>query len=62
MKMGENLDIDVKGDILIIKIDLSKRGERSASGKTIRIASSLGNQSIGHPSGAVLGINVYAKE
>lgn len=47
---------------LTITVDLSKRLGPSASGKTIKIASSNGNVPLGHPSGATIGINVYTKE
>lgn len=58
----DNVKFDIKGDVLTITIDLSKRFGRSASGKTIKIASTNGNQATGHKSGAIVGLNVYTKE
>jgi hypothetical protein len=56
-----NVQYEVKGDILTIKVDLSKRNGKSASGKTTVIASTQGNVPIGHASGASMGLNVYTK-
>lgn len=56
-----NCKFDIKGNILTITVDLSKRFGKSASGKTFTIASTQGNQSTGHASGAVVGLNVYTK-
>lgn len=60
-QVGTNVEFDVKGDILTIKVDLKKRFGKSASGKTTIIASTNGNQNLGHPSGAILGLNLYTK-
>lgn len=57
----QNVKTTIKGNILTIEVDLSKRFGPSSSGKTIQIASTQGNQSLGHDSGAVLGLNVYTK-
>lgn len=58
----QNMKLSVKGSILTIEVDLSKRGGKSASGKTTIIASSQGNQPVpGTESGAILGLNVYTK-
>lgn len=53
----------VKGNMLTITIDLTKNEGRSASGKTIVIASSHGNQKITLPDGnaAWVGVNCYKK-
>ena len=56
----ENIDIKVKGNELIITIDLSYCGQASASGKTNRIASTLGNQEVVGRPGVFLGINCYS--
>lgn len=56
----ENLDIKVKGNILTITVDLSKQLGPSASGKSMVIASSRGNQPI-PGTDAVAGINIYTK-
>ena len=52
-----NVNTEIKGDTLIITIDLSKQFGASKSGKTTIIASTQGNIQIG--TGAVLGLNVY---
>ena len=65
MQMGDNVEVTVKGDTLTITVDLSKRLGPSATGKTIGIATTRGNQpispSFAHSSGAVIGLNVYTK-
>jgi ABC-type cobalamin/Fe3+-siderophores transport system ATPase subunit len=56
----KNIDVKVKGNQLTITVDLSKEFGPSASGKTIIIASTEGNQKI-EGTVAVLGMNVYRK-
>ena len=46
-------------NILIIKVDLNKNFGPSKSGKTIIIASTEGNVSIGHDGTTKLGLNIY---
>lgn len=63
-RVGENVAYSVKGDKLIIEVDLSHRGALSASGKTIRVASTGGNAELAGTAGedgqAVrLGLNAY---
>lgn len=54
---GEGFQADLTGDILTIKMDISKIGAVSDSGKSKRIASSLGNTTI---RGMIkMGLNVY---
>lgn len=58
--IGTNIACEVKGDELIIRINLADRHGPSASGKTIIVASSSGNQKI--PGTEVtLGLNAYVK-
>ena len=58
----DNVSMSVKGTTLTITIDLSKRGGKSTSGKTTRIASTEGNVPVpGTDTGAVLGLNCYTK-
>lgn len=57
----QNIEMQVNGSILTLKVDLSKRNGRSKSGKTIMIASSEGNKAIPGTS-AVIGLNCYTKE
>lgn len=55
----KNLDFKVEGNVLTIKVDLSKTFGASKTGKSIIIASSEGNQPVAP--GVVAGINVYKK-
>jgi hypothetical protein len=57
--IGQNVETEVEGSILTIKIDLSKDFGPSASGKTIIIATTSGNQRITDE--ATLGLNLYRK-
>lgn len=54
----ENVEWEIKGNKLIIEIDLTKEFGLSKSGKTITIASTKGNQKI-EGTEAVIGLNVY---
>lgn len=57
----DNIKATVKGDKLLLEIDLKADLGPSASGKTNVIASSRGNQSVpGHPN-IKMGVNVYSK-
>jgi hypothetical protein len=57
-----NVKTDLKGTILTITVDLSKRHGPSASGKTTIIASTQGNQKVGGPADNIsFGLNVYTK-
>jgi hypothetical protein len=57
----KNVDVKVEGNILIIKVDLSKEFGPSASGKTIIIASTEGNVSVPDREEKI-GLNVYRKK
>lgn len=53
-----NVEFEVKGNVLTITVDLSAKGTPSASGKNIVVASTRGNVGIGK--GEIkLGLNVY---
>ncbi len=54
----QNVEWEIKGDKLIIEIDLTKDFGPSKSGKTITIASTRGNQKI-EGTDAVIGLNIY---
>lgn len=58
----KNVEMLIEGNILTIKVDLSKNFGPSASGKTIIIASSEGNQSIPGKEEAKIGLNIYKKK
>ena len=59
----KNVEMKVEGDILTIRVDLSKEFGPSSSGKTIIIATTEGNQSIPDPArdNIKIGLNVYKK-
>jgi len=57
----KNVHMVVEGNILTIKVDLSKEFGPSASGKTIIIASTEGNISVPDRAEKV-GLNVYRKK
>ena len=57
----KNVEMKVEGDILTIKVGLSKEFGPSASGKTIIIASTEGNVSVPDRDEKV-GLNVYRKK
>ena len=57
----KNVEMSVEGNILIIKVDLSKEYGPSSSGKTIIVASTEGNVSIPDRE-EKLSLNVYRKK
>ena len=57
----KNVEMHVDGNILTIKVDLSKEFGPSASGKTTIIATTEGNVSIGDREEKI-GLNVYRKK
>jgi len=52
----------LEGDILTIKVDVTKEFGPSSSGKTIIIASTEGNISIPDKEAVKIGLNVYRKK
>ena len=57
----KNVEMTVEGTTLVIKVDLTKEFGPSASGKTIIIASTEGNQSVPGRDEKI-GLNVYRKK
>ncbi|MGH7738531.1 MAG: hypothetical protein ACREL1_00145 [bacterium] len=57
----KNVEMKVEGNILTIRVDLSKEFGPSASGKTTIVASTEGNISIPERDEKV-GLNVYKKK
>jgi hypothetical protein len=57
----KNVEMSVEGNVLTIKVDLSKDYGPSSSGKTIIVASTEGNVSIPNRD-EKLGLNVYRKK
>jgi hypothetical protein len=58
----KNVEMSVEGNILTIKVDLTKDFGPSSSGKTIIIASTEGNQSVPEKEAVKIGLNVYKKK
>jgi len=57
----KNIEMNVIGDILTIKVDLSKTFGKSGSGKSTIIASTEGNVSVPGKEEVKIGLNVYTK-
>jgi len=58
----KNVDLKLEGNILTIKVDISKEFGPSASGKTIIIASTEGNKSVPGKEDVKIGLNIYKKK
>ena len=58
----KNVEMKLEGDILTIKVDVTKEFGPSSSGKTIIIASTEGNISIPDKEDVKIGLNVYKKK
>jgi ABC-type molybdate transport system ATPase subunit len=58
----KNVEMKLDGDILTIKVDVTKEFGPSSSGKTIIIASTEGNISIPEKDEIKIGLNVYKKK
>jgi ABC-type molybdate transport system ATPase subunit len=58
----KNVEMKMEGDILTIKVDVTKEFGPSSSGKTIIIASTEGNISIPDKDEIKIGLNVYRKK
>jgi hypothetical protein len=54
--------MNLEGDIITIKVDVSKEFGPSASGKTIIIATTEGNVSISGSEEKKIGLNIYMKK
>lgn len=54
-----NIKTKLSGDKLTIEIDLSKDFGPSKSGKTIVVASTLGNVDVADHDGMKMGLNIY---
>ena len=57
----KNIEMEVKGNILTIKIDVSKRFGRSASGKTEIVATTAGAVSAPNFPDIKIGLNAFTK-
>jgi hypothetical protein len=57
----ENVQLTLEGEVLVIKVDLSKTQGPSKSGKSIIIATTAGNAKVPGHDGVLVGLNVYRK-
>lgn len=57
----KNCDMKLNGNILTITVDISKDYGKSASGKSIIIASTEGNVSVPEKEEIKIGLNIYKK-
>ena len=57
----KNCEMELNGNLLIIKIDISKEFGISSSGKSIIIGSTEGNVSLPEKEDIKIGVNVYRK-
>lgn len=57
----KNVKMSMKNNKLTIEVDLTKEFGKSASGKSIIIASTEGNVDIDGTDGVKIGLNVYKK-
>lgn len=61
--LGKNVQAEVKGDKLVLTVDLSVKGEASKSGKSLVIGSTQGNKKVQHDGEDIsIGLNVYKKK
>jgi len=58
----KNIEMNVEGNILTIKVDLSKEFGSSASGKSTIIATTEGNMSVPGAEDKKIGLNIYRKK
>lgn len=58
----KNVEMKLEGDILTIKVDVTKEFGPSASGKTIIVASTEGNISVPDKDNVKIGLNIYRKK
>ncbi len=59
MALPQNVDLRVQGDKLVITVDLTKSFGMSSSGKSVLIASTVGNVSVPGREEVKVGLNVY---
>ncbi|GLI45682.1 hypothetical protein [Methanoculleus bourgensis] len=58
----KNVDMQLDGDTLVIRVDLTKDFGESKSGKSITIASTEGNVAVPGHEAIKIGLNVYRKK
>ncbi len=58
-KVGTNIDLEIEGDTLLIRVNLKETHGVTTSGKSIKIASSEGNVPLPGHEEIKLGLNIY---
>lgn len=58
----KNVELELKGSILTISVDISKSFGESKSGKSITIASTEGNIPVPGNDDIKIGLNIYRKK
>lgn len=58
----QNVRMTVKGNLLIIEVDLSKTQGESKSGKSEIIGTTSGNSAVPGKADVIVGLNVYRKK
>ena len=58
----KNIEMNLDGNMVTVKVDLTKEFGPSASGKTIIIASTEGNISVPGNEEIKIGLNIYKKK
>ncbi|MFY1644706.1 hypothetical protein ACK11Z_13330 [Methanoculleus bourgensis] len=58
----KNVDMQLDGDTLVIRVDLTKDFGESKSGKSITIASTEGNVAVPGHEEIKIGLNIYRKK
>ncbi len=61
-ELMKNVNLTLEGNILTIKVDISKEFGPSTSGKTIIIASTEGNKAVPGKEDINIGLNIYKKK
>lgn len=59
--VGQNVEMELDGDILVIRVNVTKRYGESKSGKTTIIATTQGNKKVPGLDEVYIGLNVYEK-
>lgn len=57
----KNVKMEVKGDVLVITVNLKENHGTSKSGKSETIATTAGNAAVDGKAGVMVGLNVYRK-
>lgn len=55
----KNIKMSVKDDVLTIRVKLNAKTSKSASGKSLIIATTQGNKPVDGAEGVIMGLNIY---